>query len=106
MSARRRWSRALPVVILLAILSVAAGLRFWGLAFGLPHPLARPDEREILLPSWSFARGDLNPRYHVYPGLYLYLVWLWGEAGLAIRRLFLATPPYPTALLKDIAGLP
>jgi 4-amino-4-deoxy-L-arabinose transferase-like glycosyltransferase len=102
----RRWrsSHALPVAILLAILALAAGLRFWALDFGLPHPLARPDEREILLPSWSFARGDLNPRYHVYPGLYLYLVWLWGEAGLALRRLFVPTPPYPTVLLKDIAG--
>src|SRR5262249_26069316 len=63
--------------------------------------------REILLPSLlRFARGDLNPKYHVYPGLYLYLVWLWGEAGLALNRLFAPTPPYAAALMKDLQGAP
>lgn len=104
MSRRRRAFAS--ALLLSAILAVAAGLRFWGLDFGLPHPLARPDEREILLPTWGFSRGDLNPKYHVYPGLYLYLVWLWGEAGLAARRLFLATPPYAAVLMRDLQGQP
>ncbi len=100
---RRRWLAALPLV---AIVVIAAGLRFWAIDFGRPHPLVRPDEKEILQPSYRFAEGDLNPRYHVYPGLYLYLVWLWGEAGLALRRLEIPTPPYPMTLLRDLQGVP
>jgi hypothetical protein len=42
------------LVLLLAILAVAAALRFWALDFGHSSSLVRPDEREILLPpSWS-----------------------------------------------------
>jgi 4-amino-4-deoxy-L-arabinose transferase-like glycosyltransferase len=103
MPARRRRLAALPLV---AIVLIAGGLRFWAIDFGRPHPLVRPDEKEILQPSFRFAQGDLNPRYHVYPGLYLYLVWLWGEAGLALRRLEIPTPPYPMTLLRDLQGLP
>jgi 4-amino-4-deoxy-L-arabinose transferase-like glycosyltransferase len=103
MAASRRLRLALAFLFIVA---VGAALRFYALDFGLPHPLVRPDEKEILLPSYNFARGDLNPKYHVYPGLYLYLVWLWGAAGLAVRRLFTPTPPYLTVLLKDIQGLP
>src|SRR5581483_5449078 len=103
---RRRLSHAAPLLALLAIVAVAAWLRFWALGFGLPHALARPDEKEILEPTLRFARGELNPQYHVYPGLYLYSVWLWGEAGLRVRGFFAPTPPYPTAVQKDIAGLP
>ncbi len=102
----RRAAGTLSLFLLLLILAVAAGLRFWALDFGLPHPLARPDEKEILEPTFRFARGDLNPKYHVYPGLYLYLVWLWGAAGLAIRRWLVPTPPYQTVLLKDLQALP
>lgn len=91
---------------LLALVALAAVLRLWALDFGLPHPLARPDEQEILSPGYHFARGDPNPHYHVYPGLYLYLVWLWGEAALALRRLLVPTPPYAAVLLRDLQGLP
>jgi len=101
-----RWRRWLALVPPAALVAVAAALRFWALGFGLPHPLTRPDEEVILGPSWHFARGDLNPHYHVYPGLYLYLVWLWGEAGLALRRLVVATPPYPVTLMRDLLGEP
>ena len=93
--------RGLALVPPAALVILAAALRFWALDYGLPHPLTRPDEEVILSPTLYFARGDLNPHYHIYPGLYLYLVWLWGEAGLALRRLVVATPPYPAVLLRD-----
>ncbi|MFM8411779.1 MAG: ArnT family glycosyltransferase [Alphaproteobacteria bacterium] len=91
---------------LVAVLALAAALRLWAIDFGHPHPLVRPDEKEILEPSFRFARGDFNPKYHVYPGLYLYLVWLWSAGVLAVRGLFTPTPPYPAALLAALFGTP
>lgn len=103
MPVRRR--QAAAYATLLAVLATAAALRLWAIDFGFPHPLARPDEREILEPSFRFATGDLNPRYHVYPGLYLYLVWLWSAGLIALRGLFTPVPGYPEALLADLLGM-
>ena len=30
------------------ILALAAGLRIWGMSYGLPHPMARPDEQKLI----------------------------------------------------------
>jgi 4-amino-4-deoxy-L-arabinose transferase-like glycosyltransferase len=85
-------------LLLAAILVLAAALRIWGLALVLPNVDGRPDEREMLVHTAAFPAGDLNPRWFVYPNLFMYLAWLWIEGGLAVRRLWIETPGYATAL--------
>src|SRR5712691_10811892 len=71
---------------LAAIVLVAAIVRFWGLAFGLPHTFARPDENFIIEVALAFLRGNFTPRFFDYPwlfmwcltGLYL-LYYAWGR---------------------------
>ena len=56
------------------ILALAAGLRIWGMSYGLPHPMARPDEQKLVgRAAGMLATGDLNPIEHTYPALLLYL---------------------------------
>ncbi|HEX7942988.1 MAG TPA: glycosyltransferase family 39 protein, partial [Gemmatimonadaceae bacterium] len=65
------------------ILVVAAAVRVWGLAFGLPHTQARPDETHIIEAARTMLSGKL-PRFYDYPWLYIcslaalyvgYFVW-------------------------------
>lgn len=60
---------------LLAILALAAAVRFWGLDFGLPHTQARPDETHIIDAARTMLSGRL-PRFYDYPWLYICLVSL------------------------------
>jgi hypothetical protein len=59
---------------LAGILIIAAGLRFWGLAFGLPHDHCRPDEVTLAHHALSIGAGDLNPHFFNYPTLHFYLL--------------------------------
>ncbi len=104
MSPRARHSAA--IAALLCVLALAAALRLWAIDFGHPHPLVRPDEKEILEPAFRFAQGDYNPKYHVYPGLYLYMMWLWSAGLLFLRSLFAPVPPFHAALLSAFFGVP
>lgn len=61
-------------LILCVILAAAFGTRVWGLAFGLPHVLARPDELFIFGIAMRILGGDPNPRMFDYPSVYLYFV--------------------------------
>lgn len=61
-------------VLLIFILILAALVRYWGINFGLPHWLCRPDEEIIAGKSLSFLTGDLNPRWFIYPTFYMYIV--------------------------------
>ncbi len=75
-------SRTARQAILLAILALAAGLRFAGLGFGLTppaagpviHPLARPDEQYVWNLGAGILAGDPNPHFFLYPSLYLYVL--------------------------------
>ena len=62
------------------ILGVALTLRLAGIGWGLPNAdhyfSYHPDEIFLLLPSFGFAQGDLNPHFFNYGTLYLYLVGL------------------------------
>lgn len=62
------------LLLLIPVLMLAALLRFWGLDFGLPHTLARPDETEIVTRSLRFLAWDLNPRFFHYPSLFFYVL--------------------------------
>lgn len=89
-----RGQRALLVAIVLA----AAALRFWAVDFILPNVDGRPDEREMLAYTRGFPGGDLNPRWFVYPNLFMYLAWLWISGVLAVRGVIVPTPGYADAL--------
>ena len=83
-----------PVVVALGlILFVAAVARFWGLAFGLPHTQARPDETHIIEAARSMLSGRL-PRFYDYPWLYISTLsvlyvgyYAWGVATGAFHSL-------------------
>ncbi|MFP6624192.1 MAG: glycosyltransferase family 39 protein [Myxococcota bacterium] len=67
-----------------AIVVVAAALRFDALGVGLPNQRTRPDEQPVVLEMARPARGDFALEMLVYPNAYVYATWLWVEAGLAI----------------------
>ena len=55
-------------------LLLAAVLRLWGVDYGLPHPLARPDEERIVGRALTMvATGNLHPVTFDYPSLPMYL---------------------------------
>lgn len=75
------------LALLLAIVAIAAAVRFWGLGFGLPHTEVRPDENFVILVARSFLAGNFSPQFYDYPWLYmwalsgLYLIYyVWGAA--------------------------
>ena len=75
MVSRVRWSRGRTVtsLALLAIVATGAWLRWWGYDYGLPHPVARPDEERIVGRAFAIlASGDFQPRTFTYPGLLIY----------------------------------
>jgi hypothetical protein len=49
------------------IAALAAAVRLWGLAFGLPYTFARPDESFIMQVVLSFLKGNLFPHFYDYP---------------------------------------
>jgi 4-amino-4-deoxy-L-arabinose transferase-like glycosyltransferase len=58
---------------LVAILAVAALLRFWGLGSGLPHAPG-VDEPEVMNRAVAMMKsGDFNPRFFDYPTFYIYI---------------------------------
>lgn len=70
------------------LIAVGTGLRLWGIDFGLPHTLCRPDEAVLLHRALAVAGGDLNPHFFNYPSLHIYLLaaslGLSGALGLAL----------------------
>ena len=59
---------------MVVILGVAAWLRCWGLAFGLPHTLARPDEEVVFAIALRCFERQFNPHFFDWPTLYMYVV--------------------------------
>jgi hypothetical protein len=70
----------------LAILLLAAGLRFWALDFGVPNPRTRPDEYPVIQHTRRPALGNYDVRWSVYPHAYVYATWLWSETGLRVAQ--------------------
>src|SRR5262245_12261546 len=68
------------------VLTLAALLRVWGVAAGLPNVRTRPDEIEVLQQTARPARGDLHIEWSVYPNAYVYLTWIWGEGLVRASR--------------------
>jgi 4-amino-4-deoxy-L-arabinose transferase-like glycosyltransferase len=74
-SASDRSSRAL----LLIAIAVGAALRFRGLQFGFPNPVARVDE-EVLVDAALSVLRDGNPHFFDWPSLFIYVT----AAGYAV----------------------
>jgi len=88
------------------VIAAAAGLRVWGIGFGLPHDLARPDEEKLIGAALGVAHGDLNPHFFLYPTLFIYVM------AAAFKLLFLVRPSagmptlhLATRLLSAAAGV-
>src|SRR2546425_454505 len=58
--------------LLAIILLIALAVRLWGIGFGLPYIIARPDETEIAGPAVGFLSGDLRPPFFQWPTLFTY----------------------------------
>ncbi len=59
---------------LLLILISASIVRCWGIGFGLPNTMARPDESLVVSTSLQFLKGDFNPHFFHWPSLYFYII--------------------------------
>jgi Dolichyl-phosphate-mannose-protein mannosyltransferase len=59
---------------LAAILVVAGAVRFWGLWFGLPNTLARPDELGVIGYAMEPFEGKWAPDFFDYPRLFMYVL--------------------------------
>lgn len=57
---------------LVAVLAFAAILRVWGIDFGLPHTLARPDEDAPVAIALKFFSRSWNPGFFDWPSLFMY----------------------------------
>src|SRR5258705_2984675 len=56
------------------VLLGAAALRLWGVDYGLPHTLARPDEDAVFAIAQHVFTGHLNPEFFDVPSLFMYIV--------------------------------
>jgi hypothetical protein len=61
-------------LVLSLILLLAAGVRVWGITFGLPNSEVRPDEMTVVQNSLGLLFGGLNPRFFNWPSLEFYAV--------------------------------
>ncbi len=89
--------------LLLGILILAAGVRVWGIGYGLPCSYCRPDEDRLLAVALRLSLQNLDPGYFIWPGLPFYLTRLVLEAaalvcpalsGGSAWRLYLAAPAF------------
>ena len=79
-------------VFLIAILVLAAALRFAGISWGLRHEIGFDERVFVDSTAAMVASGTLDYRYYEYPGLFFYL----------LAPVFLALGAYPTAGVSGI----
>lgn len=73
---------------LILILLLGAGLRFWGIEWGLPYEYQTEEHRNIKYPLRMGGTGDLNPHFFLYPSLYLYFMLFVYGCYYLLGRLF------------------
>jgi len=69
------------------VLIAGAGVRLWGLQFGLPHTLAQADESLVARTAIDVSRGHFNPGFFNYPSLFMYVAGAAFSTGCAVREL-------------------
>ena len=57
----------------LLILVIAAAVRLWGIGFGLPHTMCRPDEETVAALAFRFFQGHFKTQFFSYPTLFMYI---------------------------------
>jgi 4-amino-4-deoxy-L-arabinose transferase-like glycosyltransferase len=90
------------LLTLLAITAAAAALRLWGLTFGLPRAMARPDEEAITAVAARLVRIGPNPHFFDYPTLFIAVVAAiekWWPGGQAVFDDVL-----PTMIARSLAA--
>ena len=90
-------------VYLFLILLIAAGLRLWGLDWGLPYEY-QSEEYKVVKYALRMGGGDLNPHFFEYPSLYLYfMLFLFGLYYLfgSWIGLFSGTHEFALSFIKD-----
>jgi len=58
---------------LLMILLIAAVVRYWGISFGFPYTMGRPDEQHTVELAIDCLRYVFNPHWFGYPTFYMYI---------------------------------
>ena len=100
-----RWSdpRVRVSVALAGLVLLGALVRFWGLWYGLPHPLARPDEELVVGHSMALSLGGIDDE-DAFP--YPHLVYLVDPVrGRPIRSMAAFAYPYPDLVYIMNAGV-
>ena len=88
---------------LAGVMLLAAFLRFWGLWYGLPHPLARPDEEIVVGHAVDLALGRPDRSSFPYPELTYFVDPV---RGRVIREDVTYAYPYPNLVyFMDAAAL-
>jgi len=95
----RRWRTALAVA---AITALAAALRWWGLRFGLPRTMARPDEEAIVAIAARVVTIGPNPHFFDYPTLFMYVVAFVERSWPGGRAVF--DDVVPTMIARTLAA--
>lgn len=73
---RRLWARGPRLLALLAIVGLAAHLRFSGLAWGHRHPMHTDEQVYVENVVAMLDARDLDHRFYTYPALFYYLLAL------------------------------
>lgn len=88
---------------LAAIVALAAVVRVWGLWYGLPHPLARPDEELVVGHAMALSLGGIDDE-EAFP--YPRLVYLVDPVrGRPVRTMAAFAYPYPDLVYLINAGV-
>jgi Dolichyl-phosphate-mannose-protein mannosyltransferase len=94
--------RHVPVI---AVLGIAAGLRLWGIDFGLPHTVTRPDEEAAVSIGLQLFKRQWNPGFFDWPSLFLYVVGAGYAIYFNIGRL-VGWFPYEVTFLREASRHP
>ncbi len=75
-------------LLLVGILLLGAVVRYWGIHFGLPHTMVRPDEQHYIYAAMQLINGNRAGYFYEYPSLFFYLLTAAYILYYAIGRLF------------------
>jgi len=93
------------VVALGLVVGLATVLRVAGLAFGLPHTLARPDEDATVAVALTFFSRTWNPGFFDWPSLFMYVSTAAFVVYFQIGRI-IGWFPYEATFLQEAARHP
>jgi hypothetical protein len=94
---------------LLLVLTVALGLRVWGIKQGLPYSYNSDEATHFVPRAIAFFSHDLNPHYFLNPPGYTYLLHivfeLWFGSGDTTARLYATDPTAVFVVARAVAAV-